>query len=229
MSFDLPQVAVNFAMTWDGRISTRNKTPANFSSPKDKRRLLEIRASGDAILAGMTTVRVDQMQMGLPDEALRAERVQRGKPPYPLRVLASNSGRVDPSLRVFQADFSQVIVFSTTAMPHEFRESLAGKATLHLTDAPKVDLRAMLRTLRNEYAVARLVCEGGPKLFRSLLEERLVDEINLTLCPLVFGGTDAPTLTGGPGDFLPTAEECDLERMETAGGECFLRYRIRKP
>ena len=64
---------------------------------------------------------------------------------------------------------------------------------------------------------------------RALLEENLVDELNVTFCPRIFGGADAPTLTGGPGAFLPIAVECKLEAMETFEGECFARYRLLKP
>ena len=41
-----------------------------------------------------------------------------------------------------------------------------------------------------------VACEGGAALFRSLLELDLVDQLNLTIAPYLFGGRDAPTLTG---------------------------------
>lgn len=224
----LPEVAVNFALTWDGRISTRNHTRADFSSPRDKHRLLEIRASGDALLVGRTTLETEQMQMGISDETLRSARVQRGQPPYPLRVVVTGSGKIDPAGRIFQSDFAPIILFSTALMPAATRAALEGKATLHLADGEQLDLRAMLETLRERHGVRRLICEGGPTLLRSLLEQNLVDEINVTFCPRIFGGTDAPTLTGGPGAFLPAALMCKLEAMETIEGECFLRYRVQK-
>jgi len=83
-----------------------------------------------------------------------------------------------------------------------------------------------LQTLWSRHGVRRVICEGGPALLRSLLEEQLVDEINVTFCPRVFGGSDAPTLTGGPGAFLPAAVECCLEAMEAVDEECFARYRV---
>ena len=220
-------MAVNFALTWDGRASTRSHTRADFSSPRDKHRLLELRASGDAVMAGRGTVDIEQMRMGLPDEALRAGRVQRGLPPEPLRVVVSGSGRLDPGAPIFQTTPTPIL-FSTSRMPEATRRALESKATLHLSDAPQLDLRAMLQTLRDRHGVQRLVCEGGPTLLRSLLEANLVDEINVTFCPLIFGGTDAPTLTRGPGDFLPRTVECRLETMEGVEGECFARYRVLK-
>ena len=52
----------------------------------------------------------------------------------------------------------------------------------------------MLQELRSEYRVRRVACEGGAELFRSLLELELVDQLNLTIAPYIFGGRDAPTL-----------------------------------
>lgn len=221
-----PEVAVNFALTWDGRISTRNRTRADFSSPRDKHRLLEIRASGDALLVGRGTLEIDRMKMGISNEGLRAARVARGLPPEPIRVVVTNSGRFDPAARLFESAGSPIVIFSTSQMPEATRAALDGKAALHLAEGPRVDMRGMLQTLQSQYGVQRLICEGGPTLLCSLLEENLVDEINLTFCPRVFGGVDAPTLTGGPGAFLPAAIECKLEEMETIGEECFARYRV---
>jgi 2,5-diamino-6-(ribosylamino)-4(3H)-pyrimidinone 5'-phosphate reductase len=223
-----PFITVNFALTWDGKITTRNLTSADFSSRRDKRRLLEIRATGDAVLVGKTTVERENIPLGLPHEDLRAERVARGQAPYPMRVIVTNSGRIDPSLKLFQRDFSPIVIYSTTRMPEPLQAELGARATLHLTDGDAVDLKAMLRHLRSHYDVKRLVCEGGAELFRSLLAARFVDEINLTFCPRIFGGERAPTLTGVPGDFLPETVRCRLEKMEVAGEECFVRYRVRR-
>lgn len=221
-----PFVTANFALTWDGRISTRNHTPADFSSPHDKRRLVEIRARCDAVLASAKTIAADNMSMGLPDPALRAARVARGRAAYPLRVLLTNSGRIDPALRIFEKDFSRIVIFSTTRMPARVRAALAPRADLWLHDSAAVNLSAMLATLRRDYGVKRLVCEGGGQIFRALLEAELVDELHVTLCPRVFGGAGAPTLTGLAGAFLPGSIPLTLRDMKVIGGECFLRYLV---
>jgi riboflavin-specific deaminase-like protein len=221
-----PFVTANFALTWDARISTRRGTPANFSSPRDKRRLLEIRAQCDAVLVSAKTVASDTMTMGLPDPALRAERIARRQSPYPLRVLLTNSGRIDPKLRIFQSTFSPILIFSTTRMPASTRAALADRTDLWLHDAAEVSLAGMLATLRSEYRVKRLVCEGGAQIFRALLTAGLIDEVHTTLVPRIFGGSQAPTLTSIAGKFLPRSTELRLRSMETAEGECFLRYRV---
>lgn len=178
------------------------------------------------MLVGRTTLETENNALGMPDEALRAERVRRGMPPCPLRVIITNSGQLDPALPFFKCDCSPVAIFSTTRMPNAIRSALAPLASLHLTAAPNVDLREMLETLHRDHAVKRLVCEGGPTLLRSLVEIDLVDELNLTFCPRIFGGAQAPTLTGCAGEFLETTRECRLERMDVVGDECFARYRM---
>lgn len=220
-----PEVAANFALTWDGRISTRNRTPSDFSSPLDKRRLLEIRATGDAVLAGAATVAADRMSMGMPAEDLRNERLARGQSAYPLRVLLTNNGWLDPTLPVFQHRFSPVHIFATRQMPQEVRATLADVATLHFTEAETVDPVEVMHVLRHDFGIRRLICEGGARVFRSLLQADLVDEINLTFCPRIFGSEQAPTLTGPAGAFLPASMEYRLEQMDAVGEECFLRYR----
>lgn len=224
-----PFVTVNFVTTWDGRISTRNHTPADFSSRRDKQRLVEIRGTGDAVLVGVSTIVADNMAMGLPNPELRAARVARGQAPYPLRVVASNSGKIPSDLKIFGKDFSRIVIFSTDQMPAETRADLSSRADLHLHAGESVQLPALLATLQADYGVQRLVCEGGPRLFRALLIEKLVDEIHLTLAPKIFGGTAAPTLTGVLGDFLPRSTRCTLAEMEVIEGECFLRYRVEEP
>lgn len=221
-----PFVTANFALTWDGRISTRRGTPSDFSSKGDKRRLVEIRARCDAVLASAKTIATDQMTMGLPDTDLRVARVAGGQSAYPLRVLLTNAGRIDPAARVFTKDFSPIAIFSTTRMPARFRTALAPHADLWLHESASVNLAAMLATLRTEYLVRRLVCEGGGQIFRALLTAGLVDEIHVTFCPRIFGGEKAPTLTGLAGAFLPASVPLTLKHMEVIDGECFLRYRI---
>jgi riboflavin-specific deaminase-like protein len=214
-------------MTVDGKITTRTFSPVDFTSRADKLHLLHQRSLGDAVLIGRGTLEHDNVRLGLPDPKMRAEREARGQSPYPLRVVVSNDGRIDPKLNIFQTDFSRIVIFSTTRMPRKFQEALREKATLRLHEAPSVDLAWMLQQLRSEYSVRRVACEGGAELFRSLLELQLVDQLNLTIAPFIFGGKDAPTLTGRSKDFLPASVLCSLGKMQVVGEECFLTYRLK--
>src|SRR3954463_4679123 len=214
-------------MTLDGKVTTKNFSPVDFTPREDKTHLLRQRSLGDAVLIGHSTLKQDNVRLGVPDPKLREERVARGQAPYPLRVVVSNKGRIDPRLNIFQSEVSPIIIFSTLQMPVRYQKALRNKAILHLSDGARVDLRWMLQQLRNEYGVRSVACEGGATLFRALLEADLVDQLNLTIAPFLFGGANAPTLTGLSEEFLPRSIRCELTDMRVVGEECFLTYRIK--
>ncbi len=226
-----PRVVANFAISFDGRITSRDREPSLFSSQLDKRRLVEIRALGDALLVGAGTVRADNMSMGLSDPALRAERVARGQSEYPLRVIVSNSGSITPDLKVFARAHASTHLFTSDQLTDERRLALERVATVHVHPG-SVDLNRMLDHLRGDLGIRVLICEGGAQLFRSLCELDLVDELFLTWCPVFFGGSKAPGITGSPGAFLPATLSWRLVGCTpNSEGECFLHYirRGRRP
>jgi riboflavin-specific deaminase-like protein len=220
-----PFVAATFAMTVDGKITTGNFSPVDFTSREDKLHLFRQRALADAVLIGHTSLKRDNVRLGLPAE-LQQARIKRKQTPAPLRVIVSNKGRIDSRLKIFESASSPILVFSTTRMPRKTQAALGEKATLRLAESDDVDLAEMLGVLRSQYHVRTVACEGGPTLFRSLLERGLVDQLNLTIAPYMFGGARAPTLTGLSNEFLPASVHCRLIDMRIVGQECFLTYRI---
>jgi 5-amino-6-(5-phosphoribosylamino)uracil reductase len=221
-----PFVYATFAMTVDGKVTTKNFGPVDFTSREDKLHLFRQRAVADAVLLGHTSLKRDNVRLGVPAD-LQKLRIKRGQSRSPIRVIVSNKGRIDPRLNIFQSNISPIVIFSTTQMPRSNQEILRKKAMLHLTDADQLDLSEMLRILWNEYNVRTLACEGGPTLFRAMLEQGLVDRLNLTIAPYMFGGANAPTLIGLSKEFLPASVHCALTEMRTIGDECFLTYRIK--
>ena len=86
------------------------------------------------------------------------------------------------------------------------------------------DLAAALTTLEGR-GQRRLLCEGGPGLHRDLLAAGLVDELSLTLAPVVVAGAGMRS-TRGPGFERPLA--CELAFAVLAGdGNLFTSYRVR--
>jgi riboflavin-specific deaminase-like protein len=217
-------------MTVDGKITTREFAPVDFTSRDDKRFLFEQRALADAVVIGHHTLSRDNVRLGVPED-LRQARIKRGQSPAPIRVIVSNSGKIDSSLKLFSADpdkTGRIVIFSTKRMPREVRTALQDKATIHLRSRGDVDLCEMLEILARDYKVRRIACEGGPILFRSMLEAGLIDELNLTIAPYLFGGANAPTLTGLNKEFLPASVHCEMKKMRVVGDECFVTYRINR-
>lgn len=224
----LPFVEANFAMTVDGKISTRTYAPTGFTSARDKRRLLEIRAGGDALLVGRRTLETDNMAMVLPARDLREQRMRAGRTAEPLRVIFSNRGTLDPRLKVFRTPGAPIVIFTTAAMPASRRRSLERVADVRAEKrARSVNLTKALAVLAEEYGVRDAVCEGGPTLLRDLLAQGLVGRLHVTFAPCLFGGREAPTLLG-PSDrgCLPRSIPLRLENLEVVAGEAFASYRV---
>jgi len=224
-----PRIIVNFAITIDGKVSPAKVSPSLFTSSYDKRRLLEIRSLGDALLVGRNTVQIDNMSMGLPDEDLRLARVDRGQSEYPLRVVISNSGNLSTDLNIFDHRFSPIVIYSTTRMPTSIQRALQSRAILHLTNLDHLSLPDVLNDLRETHRVRTLVCEGGPLLAKGLAEIDAIDELFVTIAPFLFGGVGAPGILGTPGTFLPSSRIFQLASMKVEAAECYLHYLANRP
>jgi len=198
------KIILNFALTADGKISTTSKSPAHFTSQADLGRLHEIRNQADAILVGRGTLEADQMSLTTP-----------GKNPW--RCVISNSGHLDPNHKLFNSEGGprHIIITSKEAQLPDL------PATIH-----RMSLEEWLENLRNRPEIRVLLCEGGGELAKQLFELDVVDEINLTWAPhTLFGGKDAPGITGVPGDFLPSSRHYRLvESLPGGDGEIFLKY-----
>jgi riboflavin-specific deaminase-like protein len=224
---DRPFIFLNMAMTVDGKVSTYSRTPTTFPSKADKRHLLELRAEADAIMVGAHTARTDHMSMGIPDTGLRRRRLRRGMAEYPLRVIVTGRFTIERRWEVFQHRFSPILIFTSESASAKKQRQFASLATIYTCGKREVDMDRAVHILRREWGVKQLLCEGGPTLNWSLFQRGLVDEINLTLCPKVFGGATAPTLVDGHG-FLPKeAADAKLVSCRRKGDELFLVYRIR--
>jgi riboflavin-specific deaminase-like protein len=219
-----PFVSANFAMTWDGRVTTRNRTPSDFSSRTDKLHLIQLRGLADAVMAGRATAEIDAMSLSLPDPALRKARLARGQSAEPLRIIVSASGRIPGHLGPFARGGAPILICTTERIPAATRARLERCAEVRVAGQSAVDFKALLRELRRNRGIRHLHAEGGPTLLRALAEAGALDELHLTLCPLVFGGESAPTLTGLPGAFFPRSKRWRLVGCHPHGGECFLRY-----
>ena len=90
----------------------------------------------------------------------------------------------------------------------------------------EIDFAAALRWLRAKWKVKRLLCEGGGEVNGALFQAGLVDEVHVTLCPLILGGRAAPTLADGAGVArLAQAARLRLVSMKRFGATLFLVYR----
>jgi riboflavin-specific deaminase-like protein len=224
----LPFVFVNMAMTADGKIATANRAVSEFGSRRDLEHLYELRATADAVMCGARTVDTGHADLGCGPARFRRLRAELGRSEHHVRVIVSGSGSVDPGARIFR-DRTLPLVILTAAR--------AGRVRLQrlrrLADAVQVcgdrglDFVSALTWLRREWGVERLLCEGGGELNAALFGVGLVRELNVTICPKVFGGQRAPTLVeGGPMRRLPGAVTAQLRSFRRVGDELFLVFDV---
>jgi riboflavin-specific deaminase-like protein len=196
----LPYVLVDMAMTADGKIATANRAVSTFGSRRDHEHLLELRATADAVMAGAATVNATPINLGPGAAKFQQQRLKTGLAEFNLRVIVSGSGSINSDADIFQKRFSPVIVLTTQRISEKKLNRLRAIADeVKICGNNKINFRAALRWLRKKWDVKRLVCEGGGELNDALFRTGLVDEVHLTICPKIFGGRLAPTISDGLG------------------------------
>jgi 5-amino-6-(5-phosphoribosylamino)uracil reductase len=80
-----------------------------------------------------------------------------------------------------------------------------------------------------DLGIRRLVVAGGGQLVASLLAIGAIDDLWLTLCPLLLGGAAAPTPVDGGGWAAAVAPRLHLCSVEPCGAEVFVHYRVEPP
>jgi 5-amino-6-(5-phosphoribosylamino)uracil reductase len=191
---------------------------------EDPRRMRRLRGGVDAIVIGAGNLRADDPDLALASDE-SARRRARGER-EPLRVVITRGGEgVTPDRKVFDRTLGgEAVVAHASSLPEEARRRLADVATLVEAGDERVEVRALLRWLAAERGVSSVLCEGGGIVNAAFFADRSVDELYLTICPRILGGSAAPTLVSGPG-FSPDAlVDATLGSFERVGDELFLRY-----
>lgn len=221
---DLPYVLVNMAMSADGKIATANHAVSTFSSRHDRAHLLALRATADAVMSGARTVQTQRINLGPGPVRFRQRRLKLGLAEFNLRIVVSGRASISPKAHIFSKTFSPIIVLTTSRAPKRKLQMLkATGAIIKVCGKSEINFRTALRWLRQEWGVKRLICEGGGELNDALFRAGLVDELHLTICPLIFGGANAPTIADGKGvQKLAHASGFKLKSVRRVGDELFL-------
>ena len=216
---ETPVLRVNFVSSIDGAV-TIDGVSGGLSGPSDKIIFDTLRRSCDALIVAAGTVRSENYDGLRLDEAGRDWRRGQGLSPYPLMVVVSGSLDLDLDQKVFSDAPIRPIVVTHAAAPAERRAAVAGVADLIVAGEREVDLRAAVAELHRRGAT-QLLCEGGPRLLGSLVAADLVDEMCLTVSPVLAGGGAAGRVAAGPPS-VPRA--LSLRHVLTDGDMVFLRY-----
>lgn len=220
---DRPYVLLNFVTTLDGQSTVGTSGAAGIGSAIDHRLMRRLRMTADALLHGAGTVRKDNFPPRIPAD-LEPERLMRGLRAQPFGAVVSRSGDLQPENRYFSRPGT--VIFTADEQVAPLTARFGEKARTIGCGTGEVDLRRALRTLRTDFDVRVLLCEGGPRLAHDLIAQGLLDEIFLTLAPKIGSDGAALRLVEGPAfapDQLPRAT---LLHVLQAENELFLRYRL---
>jgi riboflavin-specific deaminase-like protein len=222
-----PFVCINMAATADGKITSSARDYPSFTSAADRSRMDLLRAEADAILVGAATLRADDPPLHVRGLEAQHLREQLGKPAGLLRVLVTASGRLDGSSRFFDAEGAQAgrIIATPEAAAARAAAIASGRAEIWSFDGARVDLVELLRRLA-ERGVERLLVEGGGELNWGFVRAGLVDELYVTIAPVLLGGREAPTLLEGDGLSMDERVRLRLLAADRVGDELFCRYAV---
>lgn len=213
-----PWVLANMISALDGAISI-DGVSGGLGGPADKEVFAAIRAVADVILVGAGTVTAENYRQPQPSPEVRRVRMARGQRPAPAIAIVTNSLSVPADHRVFDGDDRPLVVTHADA-PAERRARLDERAELIDTGDTSVDLRTALAAL-GDRGWGVVLAEGGPTLNGELIADDLVDELCLSLSPLVVGGDDPGIVAGAP---AADDRRFALDRILHADDLLFLRY-----
>jgi riboflavin biosynthesis pyrimidine reductase len=221
-----PRLLLNMVSTADGRATLGGRS-GTISGAADRALFHALRAPVDGVLVGAGTIRTERYGRLITDPAVRALRAERGLPPEPLACIVSGRLALDGDTPLLQEPEARVAILTSSAasLPPggasvEYVRPGAGQGQL--------DLAAALHELAERFAIRTLLCEGGPHLARELLAAGLLDELFLSLSPLLAGGEPAGgealrILAGTELDPPATLELLDVQRSDSY---LFLRYGV---
>jgi riboflavin biosynthesis pyrimidine reductase len=169
---------------------------------------------------GARTVRIEGYGPARPHEAYAARRQAAGQPPAPTIAVISNSLDLDFSSRLFTEALMPTVVVTAQVAPPERLAAASTAGEVVVAGDSKVDLSVALTELARR-GHRRMLCEGGPHLLAQATEAGLLDELCLTLSPLLAAGTASRILTGAT---LTELAPLQLGHVLEEDGYLFLRY-----
>jgi riboflavin biosynthesis pyrimidine reductase len=232
LGFSEPRLCANFASSLDGVVASSGELRSSRASESERFVMGLLRACADAVLVGAGTLHASPSTLWTAEHAyppaarLYAElRRRRGRPPQPTLAVLSGSGSIDPR--------HPGLVGRTLVRKSEHGAARLGRrlprsaAVVPCGGEPALDPVMAVEALRAG-GHELILCEGGPTVFGALAAAGLVEELFLTLSPLLAGraGTERRLSLLDGADLLPGRGDCELLTLRRAGSQLFMRYEL---
>jgi 5-amino-6-(5-phosphoribosylamino)uracil reductase len=216
-------VLLNAAVSADGKLAPSSRRRVRLGSARDLARMDRIRASCDAILIGAGTLRSEDPPLQVRSPALVRARRREGRDRLLTNVVLSRGLDLPYASRFFRDAAVPRIIAAPATAPRRKVLRAGDHGEVLLAGTAGVDPRRLLSLLARR-GIRRLVVEGGGQIYGLFLRAGLVDEIHLTVCPMLIGGGTAPTLFDGEGFDGPPFPALRLDLCRREGDEVYLRY-----
>jgi riboflavin-specific deaminase-like protein len=173
-------VTIGYAQSLDGSIAALSGHPMSLSGPKSTLLTHQLRALHEGILVGIGTVLADNPRLTVREVS--------GRSPRP--VVLDSRLRLPLYARLLHQDLNPWVI--TTSLADEERQTELEKTGARVIRLPadrtgQIDLRILLLRLK-EMGIASLLVEGGAQVITGFLSARLVDQLVITIAPVLVGG-----------------------------------------
>ncbi len=214
-------VILNAAMSVDGKISTKNND-SSISSRVDLIRVHKLRSSVDGIMIGISTVLMDNpiLNVRFPTRSTK----------NPTRIIIDSKARIPLDSKIIRSSKKIQTIIATTqrASPRKIKQIQNKGAQVIVTGNGKVNMKKLFQMLE-KMALKKILIEGGGEINWSVLKLGIINELIVTISPVVVGGRDAKTLVEGVG-FENISNGIKLKLSNTIiqnGNEIVLFYKLR--
>ena len=214
-----PWLLLNMVTSLDGA-STLDGRSGGLGGAADRAVFAVLRSVPDVILAGAATVRAEGYGPPRVSEEHQAARRARGQEPYPRLAIVSGRLDLDLDAALFTTTPSRPIVVTGSASPADRRAALGEVADVVVAGTDRVEWPAALGQL-GDLGAGIVLCEGGPSVNAQLLAAGLVDELCVTIGPVLVGGSSKRMIEAGGAD---TPMWMQLDRLLEDDGVLLARY-----
>jgi riboflavin biosynthesis pyrimidine reductase len=214
----VPRVRANFIASLDGA-ATHDGLTRGLNNADDKKVFDTLRMLCDVVLVGAGTLRAEgYADLRVEDRAVRWRR-EHSLPAHPTLAIVSGRLALNPDMAALARAPARAIIFTHARSALMMREELSRAADVVVCGEERVDPHAMLAHLAQR-GLRQVLCEGGPHLLGTLIEADCVDELCLTLSPVLENGHAGRITAGG----AQTPRSMQLRHVMCAGDMLMLRY-----
>jgi riboflavin biosynthesis pyrimidine reductase len=215
-------VRLNMIVSVDGGTSWNGVSGA-LGGPADKALFAVLRSFADVVLVASGTMRAEQYGPVVLPTALQETRRERGQSPVPAIAVVSSACRFDWSTPFFRDATQRPYIITVASADPTARQEASRVADVIVAGEQSVDLARAVAELSARGA-STILAEGGPTLNGELAQAELLDELCVTLAPVLASGDAKRILAGST---LASLAHLRLRSICEQDGYLFLRYRSR--